>query len=207
LDTLYPFRDKGVYTVKTSAPIEFALEIRIPASVKSATVDGKPAQPGSIVSLHRVWEGESTVELSMEFDIVFEKRPREMAVLRRGPLYYSVAIEEDWKMYEYTRHGVVRKFPYCDYEILPTTPFAYGIAAREFLVVETEVTSDMPFAAGGAPIALEALMAPVEWKVAENGLCAPLPESNAATGDAMTLRLIPYGCTRLRMTALPLIEK
>lgn len=207
LDTAYPFRDTLTYTVRTDAPVSFPFSLRIPGFVSSATVDGKSVPVGAFFTVDRVWEGTATLTVRLESEVTLTEGYEGLCSVRRGPLLFALPIGEEWHPLEYERKGVLRKFPYCDYEILPTTPFAYGIASREFKVVEAEVTSDMPFAKGGAPIALEAMLAPVEWQVAENGLCAPLPESNTATGAAAPMRLIPYGCARLRMTALPLIEK
>jgi hypothetical protein len=45
-----------------------------------------------------------------------------MQVFWRGPLLYSVAIDERWEKLEYTRDGVERVFPYCDYELYPESP-------------------------------------------------------------------------------------
>lgn len=204
LDTLYPFHDKGTYTVKTSAPVEFALEIRIPASVKTAIADGKPATPGSIVSIQRVWEGTTTVELKLEFDIVFEERPRDMAVLRRGPLYYSVAIEEEWKMHEYERHGIVRKFPYCDYEIYPKSPWNYAFGEGELTVTEHEI-ADFPFSSAHPPVEITAPLYQIDWGYEEgyNDVCAKVPHSREPISETMPVKMKPYGCTNLRMTELP----
>lgn len=204
LDTLYPFRNSGTYTVRTSAPVEFALEIRIPACVKSATVDGKPATPGEIYSLRRVWEGEVTVSLELKFDIVLEERPRNMAVLRRGPLYYSVSIEEEWKMHEYERHGVVRKFPYCDYEIYPKSPWNYAFGEGEYTVTEQEIV-DFPFSSLHPPVEITAPLYQIDWGYEEgyNDLCAKVPHSREPISETMPVKMKPYGCTNLRMTELP----
>ncbi len=204
LDTLYPFRDSGRYTVKTSAPVAFALEVRIPAWAKSATLDGKAVEPGKIARIRRVWSGEATVDLSMEFEAVFESRPRDMAVLRRGPLYFSVRIEEEWKRYEYTRHGVERKFPYCDYEIYPKSPWNYAFGEGEIILTEHEI-EDYPFSAEHPPVELTVPLYPIDWGYEEgyNDVCAKVPHSRAPIGETRPVRMQPYGCTNLRMTELP----
>ena len=53
-----------------------------------------------------------------------------MQVLWRGPLLYSVAIDERWEKLEYARDGVERKFPYCDYEIYPLSPPRTAVLPR-----------------------------------------------------------------------------
>jgi hypothetical protein len=46
----------------------------------------------------------------------------------------------------------------------------------------------------------------VAWSE-ENGHCKASPDSRVANGAAEKLCLIPYGCTSLRMSVLPKIEK
>ncbi|MGM9647253.1 MAG: beta-L-arabinofuranosidase domain-containing protein [Eubacteriales bacterium] len=204
LDTLYPFRNSGTYTIKTAAPVKFALEVRIPAWAKNATLGGAFAEAGKIARIERVWEGETTVELAMEFDIVFEERPRDMAVLRRGALYYSVHIDEEWKMHEYERHGIVRKYPYCDYEIYPKSAWNWAFGEGEFTVTEHEIV-DYPFSSEHPPVEITAPLYQIDWGYEEgyNDLCASVPHSREPISETMPVRMKPYGCTNLRMTELP----
>ncbi|MBQ8287941.1 MAG: glycoside hydrolase family 127 protein [Clostridia bacterium] len=204
LDTLYPFRNSGKYTVKTSSPVCFALEVRIPVWAKNATLDGISVEAGKIARIERIWEGETTVELSMDFDIVFEERPRQMAALRRGPLYYSVHIDEEWKKYEYERHGVVRKYPYCDYEIYPRSPWNWAFGEGECTVTENEIV-DYPFSSEHPPVEITAPLYQIDWGYEEgyNDLCAKVPHSREPISETMPVRMKPYGCTNLRMTELP----
>lgn len=204
LDTLYPFRSTAAYTVKADAPVSFALEVRVPEFAKSATLDGKTVECGRIARIERTWEGTSSVTLDMEFECVFEDRPRDMAVLRRGPLYYSVWIEEDWKMHEYVRDGVERKYPYCDYEIYPKSKWNYAFAGDTFEVSE-QVIVDYPFSSEHPPVTLKAKMVEINWGMEKgyNDLCAKEPAERTPLGDAVEVTLKPYGCTNLRMTEMP----
>ena len=60
-------------------------------------------------------------------NIDFVKRPRDMVALKYGPLFFAVSIKENKVMHEYTTsNGVVRKFPYCDYEIYPVSDWNYA---------------------------------------------------------------------------------
>lgn len=97
-----------------------------------------------------------------------------------------------------------RKFPYCDYELLPQSKWNYGFTGGELTFIRREV-GDFPFSPEGAPVCIETRLALVDWPM-ENGKCAELPRSEKAAAPAETLRLIPYGCTDLRMTELPMIK-
>lgn len=204
LDTLYPFRQTAIYTVKVDAPVTFALEVRIPAWAKRATLDGKAVESGRIARIERKWEGETVIELAMDFDCVFEERPRDMVVLRRGPLYYSVSIEEDWKMHEYESRGVERKFPYCDYEIYPKSKWNWAFAGDEFTVSEQAIV-DYPFSSEHPPITMTAKMVEIDWGMEKgyNDLCAKEPADRTPLSEPTEVTLKPYGCTNLRITEMP----
>ena len=140
----------------------------------------------------------------MDFEILFEERPRDMAVLRRGALYYSVHIDEEWKMHEYERHGVVRKFPYCDYEIYPKSPWNWAFGQGEFTVTEQEIV-DYPFSSEHPPVEITAPLYQIDWGYEEgyNDLCGKVPHSREPISETMPVKMKPYGCTNLRMTELP----
>ncbi|MBQ8356860.1 MAG: glycoside hydrolase family 127 protein [Clostridia bacterium] len=205
LDTRYPFRSTLTYTVRTDAPVSFPLSIRIPGFAKSAKVDGKSAPVGEFYVLDRQWSGETTVTLELEFSTEMAEGFEGMFSVKRGPLLYALPIGDEWHRLEYEKNGVLRKFPYCDYEVLPTTPFAFGFVSDKFELVESDPETEYLFSPEGAPVALETELAPVEWGE-ENGHCKAVPESRKATGKAEKMRLIPYGCTNLRMAVLPMIE-
>lgn len=205
LDTEYPFRSTLTYTVMADAPVEFELKIRIPGWAKNAVVNGEPAVPGTFHSVKKVWSGESKVEVVFEFECKLAGRPRNMKALWRGPLLYSVAIKERWEKLEYVRNGVERKFPYCDYELYPESEWNYGFTEdKNFAVSENEV-GEYPFSTEQPPVEISAMLAPVDWPE-EYGIAAVEPRSRKAQGEARAVRMIPYGCAKLRMTEMPIVE-
>lgn len=204
LDTEYPFRDSLVYTIETDRPTAFGLSIRIPGFVRGALVDGKPAVPGQFYTFWRTWQGKEKVEVKLDFAAELVRRPRDLYALWRGPLLYSVAIEERWDKKEYTHKGVERKHPYCDYEVHPESAWNYGFASDEMKVREHPVT-DQPFSSNPAPVEMTAKLAPVDWPE-QHGVCAKQPGSFKAAGEVREVRMIPYGCTALRMTEMPKVD-
>lgn len=205
LNTRYPFRNTLTYTVRTDSPVTFPFSIRIPGFASAAKVDGKNAKVGEFFVIDREWIGETTMTVELDFITEMAEGYNNMFSVRRGPLLYALPIGEEWHRLEYEKNGVMRKFPYCDYELLPTTPFAYGFASDDFTYIECEPEAEFLFSPDGAPSVLEATLAPVAWSE-ENGHCKASPDSRAAIGAAKRMRLIPYGCTNLRMSVLPKIE-
>ena len=209
VETEYPFRDSVRYVVETEKPVAFELSLRIPASAATAKVDGADAEPGGFYRLEKEWSGRQVVEVKYSFACKLVERPRDMRVLWRGPLLYSVAVEHGSRKLEYTDRGVERKFPYCDYEMWPKSPWNYAFAKDSAdglgLSVSENPIGDYPFAPEAAPVEITADLAPVDWPE-EHGVALPEPKSRKATAEARKVRMIPYGCTYLRMTEMPVAE-
>ena len=207
VDTCYPFRDQAKIVVTADKAAEFAVKIRIPGFAKAAvvTVNGEKceAQPGTFFTCKKVWEGSETVEVEFTFEAELVKRPSGMSVLKRGPLVYSVPVASEWEKVEYEINGVVRKYPYCDYDIHPVSEWRYGFASDSF-TLEYHDMPEMPFDRENPAITLTAQMVPLDWRM-ENNMCKAAPESLEATGEKVSVKLQPYGCTTLRMTEMPVI--
>ena len=212
-DTLYPFGRTVNFIVTADAPADFTLTLRVPGTASSARVDGKAAEPGSLFSLTRTWSGTSVVTLELEFEISLIRRPTGLFSLERGPLVYALEIGEEWRKLEYERNGVERKFPYCDWEILPTTEWQYALdtddPASDIRFSETGETGELPFAPDAAPCWLEVPVRQINWGWEPlSGLVARAkPLSAMPIGPKKTVRFLPYGCTNIRLTELPMAEK
>ena len=72
-----------------------------------------------------------------------------------GSLLFSVPIEYDRIVSEYTKKGVERKFPYCDYQFVPKSPWNYGYADADFEISYNEI-GDIPFSQTNPPLTIKA---------------------------------------------------
>ena len=205
LHTDYPFRNTLRYTLETDRPVTFPFMIRIPGFAKSAKVDGQNVPVNGYHTITREWSGRTEIDVVFAFDFDVVKRPQNMACLWRGPLLYALPIKERWEKREYEENGVPRKFPYCDYDIYPESPWNYGFAGDDFTVAQREMGA-YPFSPEGAAIAVTAPLAKVDWPM-EHGACTRLPKGNKAICPSEKMVMIPYGCTNLRMTEMPLIQE
>jgi len=133
-----------------------------------------------------------------------DPRPNALFALRRGPLTYALPLGETWVKDEYEEKGVERKFPYCDYDVLPQRDFGWAFAGDQFTVKEND-NFDVPFSHEHPPVQLTATLRPIRWEEEPEvpGVCAAAPTDRTPTGAAQTLLLQPFGCTALRMTELP----
>lgn len=203
LETDYPFRSQLRYTLLVDQPATFSLSIRIPGFATRAFVDGQPIQVGAFHTISQEWRGSTQVLVELEFSPKLKARPRGMACLWHGPLLYALPIDSKTEVVEYEKNGVIRKFPYCDYYFYPTSAWNYGFADRKFEVVHEQM-GEYPFSMEGAAISIAANLSPVNWQM-EHGVCTEEPLSSQPSGPAKQLRMVPYGCTNLRMTEMPLL--
>ena len=204
IETEYPFKNSFKYTVK--AENGFTFKIRIPSFAENLIVNGEKAS-GDILSF-KIGTGEEK-EINICFDTVpyFEKRPYDLNTVKCGSLVFSVPVKFEKKMLEYERDGVERKFPYCDYELIPVSDWNYAYCGGA-LEVERNGVSEIPFSSKNPPVAVKTSVKKIDWGLEDGyeAVCAKIPESRKGEGEEETMILYPYGCAKLRMTELPFAE-
>ena len=138
---------------------------------------------------------------------VLKKRPNSLYALKVGSLLFSVPIEYDKEMREYTKKGVERKFPYCDYQFIPKSPWNYGFADTSFEICRNEL-SDIPFSQEKPAVIVKANMQKIDWglKFPYRSICRKTPKSRTPLSDVQKIHLIPYGSAKLRMTEMPVLK-
>ena len=213
-ETFYPFDDQIQFTVSCDRPVEFPLYLRLPgwASKVRVLLNGRPHEGefrgGRYAVLRRTWRHGDQVRLEFApaIEVVAWPSVRGAVSVRRGPLWYSLKIGEEWRKY-----GGTDAWP--AYEILPTTPWNYGLVldgARSGPAIRLAARQSppyQPFTPEGAPIVLRAMARRVPgWK--EEGRMAGLvpPSPAAGEGSVEEIELIPMGCARLRISVFPVLK-
>jgi len=212
-DTAYPFGDYIDFTIRTPAAVRFPLYLRIPdwAGEAEIAIDGKklpdklPAGGYAVIS--RDWENGDRVRLSFFPKIAvrtWEKFGNSVSI-RRGPLWFSLKIEEEWK-----RCGGTDTWP--AFEILPASPWNYGLVLdpkspeATLMLAGRKQPAEQPFTAEAAPVTLKAKAKRLPgWKAEGRmvGRTPPGPLVSAEPEEEVTL--IPMGCARLRIASFPLV--
>lgn len=202
LETSYPFENTLKYTVSAKKP--FKLSVRLPKDAGNITVDGHACE-----RLEFDFEGadERVIEIAFELRPEFKSYAYGLGYVKQGSLVFALPIEYEKVMHEYEAKGVVRKYPYCDYELVPKSDWSYGFADKT-LKATCHGVGDVPFSQSEPPVSITASMHKIDWGYEEGyeTVCAKVPESTEPISEALDMTLIPYGCTRLRMTLLPLSE-
>ena len=205
VQTEYPFENEWIYTIE--AKKAFTFKIRIPSFAKNVKIDGERSALREELTF-AVGAGENR-KLRITFDAKVElvDRPHDLKSVQYGPLVFALPIKYEKIMHEYETNGVERKFPYCDYEYVGKSDWNYGYGDVAFRV-EKKSVGDIPFSSEAPPLVIKAKMKKIPWGY-ERGyetVCAKIPQSRTAIGEEEEKELYPYGCAKLRMTEIPLVE-
>lgn len=216
LETDYPFRDSLHLTVTTEAPATGSLWLRIPAWAKGAAIrlpDGTTVSPatGTFYEVNRTWEGTSELDLTLPMQPELRKGYRDAVAIQRGPLTYALKIGEQWQ--RINEDEPFRELPHADWEITPTSRWAYALAVDADTLADDvqfheHPVGAVPFSPEGAPVSATVKGRELtEWDE-EVGSAADVPLSPATSEEPLEeLALIPYGCTDLRITEFPQLAR
>ncbi|MBQ2848572.1 MAG: glycoside hydrolase family 127 protein [Clostridia bacterium] len=204
LETDYPFNNKMHYYIDARKDISFV--IRIPSFAKNLKINGEAAAVKDFELA--IKQGKSEIELEFETIPFLKKRPNDLYALQMGSLLFSVPVAYEKKMREYTKKGVERKYPYCDYQFIPKTPWNYGYSDDDF-EIKFNAVGDIPFSQDNPPVTVKAKMQQINWglKFPYRSVCRKTPKSRVPISEIQKIELCPYGCARLRMTEMPLLGK
>jgi DUF1680 family protein len=211
-ETGYPFDGQVAITVKADVPVAFPLYLRIPRWCHglSVSLNGTPLEalnaPGTYLCIERTWSPGDTVVLDLQMALSLTRWPRNGSVsVDRGPLSYSLRIGERWN-----RVGGTDAWP--EWEVLPTTPWNYGLVLDEahpeesFEVTTRRLGAAQPWMTGAAPIEIRARGRRIPGWQLENETAGELPVSPVHSAEPVEpLTLIPLGCARLRIGCLPVV--
>ena len=203
LKTDYPFENKMHYSINSDKAFNFI--IRIPSFAKKLKVNGENSTVNDLE--FAIKTGETEIEVEFEATPYLKKRPNDLYALQMGSLLFSVPIKYEKKMREYTKKGVERKFPYCDYQFVPQTPWNYGYSDDDF-AVEFNGIGDIPFSQENPPVTIKANMQKINWglKFPYRSVARKTPKSRIPVSAAEKIDLCPYGCAKLRMTEMPKLK-
>lgn len=203
LDTEYPFKNTFKYTIDAKKPFRFA--VRIPSFAENLTVNGVSRAAEDLYFDLPAGEGQ-IIEVAFETSPRFVSRPNGLKSVKCGSLVFSLPIPFIQKKLEYERNGVERKFPYCDWELIPAGRWNYAFCGDP-CAPEYHGVNKVPFSSMWPAVTLDVPVRPVAWEF-EDGydtVCAKLPGAEPM-GEKEVRTLYPYGCAKLRMTELPLIS-
>lgn len=230
--TDYPFRGSVSFRISTPKPVRFPIYLRIPGFATNAVVKYKDqtieVKGGSTAKLYARWDPDDVILMEIPMNVRFEKRYNNSLSVLRGPLYFSLRIDKEYRNVKLNYDNFSYKGS-ADWEIYPRSPWNYGLMidrgnpARGFEVIENEI-SNYPFADRGDMIWSDDSLKFIRWEkdaavvIKTRGMKIPewTMKNNSADipplspinpkGTPEVIQLVPYGCTRLRITEFPVID-
>jgi hypothetical protein len=218
-ETNYPFEELVRFTVSTgkAGPVSFPFHLRIPQWCKSATikVNGvvlQQAEGNQIIKINREWKSGDKVELSLPMHIFKQTWYENSMSVERGPITYALKIGEEVKLVKNEKDPIDYGNSYK--EVMPTTPWNYALPdgadtkmEDRFKVEKTGILTNYPWTSANAPIRLVTKGRRVpSWQL-YNEMSGPIPYSLIYERETVDkpedIILIPYGCTRLRISQFP----
>jgi hypothetical protein len=221
--TDYPFDTKIKLTLAPQRQAAFPLYLRIPQWCDGPSIKVNGAkQPVAVndrgfAELSRGWNAGDTVELDFPMqpkltcgretafpDIAYfqEKRNRKLATLRPinnpyasvmyGPLLFALAIPDR----NPNAPAAEAKWNYA----LDLDP---GQLARQAKVTREAMPERWQWQLHGAPVRLSVPAREFDWRPTD---LQPLPESPIKDGRPTSISLVPYGCTKFRVSMFPVTE-
>jgi hypothetical protein len=218
-ETNYPFEESIRFTLSAGQKVSFPFHLRIPAWCKKGIikVNGKVWQEAGgnqVVKITREWKPGDIVELQLPMHIFQNTWFENSMSVERGPITYALKIGEAEQVVSNTKDPVDNGPTYT--EVRPTTPWNYGLTATpdnqlpdRYKVITTGVMPANPWTSAQAPIYLKTTAKRIpSWQL-YNEMTGPLPYSityGMETGAEEEITLIPYGCTKLRISQFPVLD-
>jgi len=231
-ETNYPFNGSVILKIKTENTVRFPIELRIPGWADSAIVIFKSkkvtVKGGLSCKIVEKWKDGDQISIEIPMKLRLEKRYNNSVTMLRGPLCFSLSIDKEYKSIKINYNNFSYKGS-VDWEIKPKSGWNYGLLldkgnlTRGFKVTENPVgrypfadKGDMIWSAdsakylvatGEAPVVITARGIKIPgWVIKNNSADVPPLSPVKPTGDPEIIKLVPYGCARLRITEFPVMD-
>jgi len=160
--------------------------------------------------------------------IRFERRFNNSLSILRGPIYYSLRIDKEYKSVKLNYDNFAYKGS-IDWEIYPKSTWNYGLlidkedGMKGLKLTENPVgrypfadKGDMIWSADSGKYVVWTQDAPVvittkgvripQWTIKNNSADVPPLSPVKSDGNPEMISLVPYGCAKLRITEFPVME-
>ncbi|MBE7176188.1 MAG: glycoside hydrolase family 127 protein [Mucilaginibacter polytrichastri] len=224
-ETNYPFDETIRFTLdagKKAKALGFPFHLRVPAWCREATVNvnGKmyaKSAANTIIKISRNWKSGDVVELSLPMHVFRNTWYENSVSVERGPIVYALKMGEESKLVKNDKDPVAYGESYL--EVRPTTPWNYGIPENvlskldeHFKIEKQAGVANYPWTTGNAPLSIRITGRRIPGWQLYNDMTGPVPYSviyneGVPKQPDEEITLVPYGCTKLRISQFPVIGR
>ena len=222
--TSYPFDDKIEMKMKLSKSMEMPLYLRIPEWCKnySIKINGKAIAlkpEDGFVRVSRFWKNNDVISLVFKMTLHVQQG-KENAYPQNDYFFHGIEkqkLEVNTKVnnpFQCVTYGpLLFSLPIAD---VNENQEAFGAKYNYALNINTKqistdievIKKDMPgswsWQIAQTPIKLKVKAKEFKWEPSQ---MQPLPKTTIKEGNATTITLVPYGCTKFRVTMFPVAEE
>jgi hypothetical protein len=215
--TQYPFEDQIKFIVQPAKSSEFPIEFRIPIWCKEAIihVNGKEIKRekgGQIVRIKRTWNKNDQVDLFFPNEITTKNWAKNSRSIEKGALIYALKIQEEVKKEIHPQEGEYL-------EIMPKSDWNFGLLKSTITnpIPNTSFHTvpfpkDFKWNSMSSPFEITTLGKKIpDWKTQDGVAHQPITTrtgvyEGSVNKESETIHLIPFGFTRLRVVAFPVVN-
>lgn len=218
--TDYPFKDT-IGLDYSGDEASFPLSLRLPAWCENPVVEvnGKGvdiSQADGFAVIDRTWKPGDQVTVTFPMEVRTSVWYNNAAAVEYGPLIFSQRIEEDWRIASDDAARDIQYDPVGEFdrkEVYPASDWNYGLVIdpqdpeSSIQIEYADEIGLQPFTLSNAPITMKVTGQKIpQWKLKGNVVPEP-PFSPIISDESLQeeIQLVPYGCTRLHMTQLPVV--
>jgi DUF1680 family protein len=215
--TNFPFDETVNFEFGIKDSVKFTLTLRIPSWCKNATVSVngqklEPMEAGRTITIESTWRNGDKVILNLPMELKTTNWGKNSRAIERGPLVYALKLEERWEKGNEPTEG--------DYmSVYPKSAWNYGLLKEVIdnpsgtLTVETRPVGDkFVWNIQNAPIEITAPARKIpNWKAVDGVAHQPVTDRTGIYKGEVSnviekIKLIPYGCTKVRIVAFPVVK-
>ncbi|MCL2022785.1 MAG: glycoside hydrolase family 127 protein [Oscillospiraceae bacterium] len=207
-ETGYPFEGTVSLEVLESDGAQREIKMRIPKGAKwELNINGNPypVQPEKgVITVKRPWKKGERLLLKMIIAYDVAKNPDGSISVRKGTLLFALPIDGECR----SLGGAAE--PFHNREFIPNSQWRYAPLLTggklEILNETRRSVPKIPFDTTEQPLTVTVMGTEVlNWREKKNS-AGPYPKE-PALGNPEPITLVPYGCTNLRISQFPRIEK